>query len=231
MKTWLMVVRYHLLKSGQYLLLPWAWTAFGFAVDLVIFALVPAHHNSSGRNAAGLVAMVIVYFVLGVISIAQELPFALTLGVSRRSYYAGTALLGVGLAVLNGLGITGFQAIERGTGGWGESAHIFQVPYILSGPWYLTWLTASVTLALLFGWGMWFGIVYRRWSLPGGLVFAAAQITVLLVAAVAITWTHSWPGTGHFFSALSATGLTGLFAALTAALLAGGYATMRRTTV
>ena len=36
------------------------------------------------------------------------------------------------------------------------------VPYILAGPWYLTWLTSSVLLILMFIYGMWFGIVYRR---------------------------------------------------------------------
>ena len=83
----------------------------------------------------------------------------------------------------------------------------------------------------MFVYGMWFGMVYRRWSLPGLLAFIAAQVTVLLAAALLITWSHAWAGTGHFFTALSAAGLTGLLAVLAAALLAGGYATMRRATV
>lgn len=245
MNTWLTVARYHLLKRSLYLAVPWAWTAFGFAVDLVIFGLIPVGTHTaltarglvqvpnvpSGRDAGGLAGIVIVYFVLGVVSIAQELPFALALGVGRRSYYAGTALLGVALAVVNGLAVTALQAVERATGGWWESANIFRVPYILAGPWYLTWLTSSVALALLFGYGMWFGIVFRRWSLPGTLAFTAAQVTVLLFAVALITETHAWPGTGHFFTALSAAGLTGLLAALAAALLAAGYATFRHVTV
>jgi hypothetical protein len=247
MNTWIKVARYHLLKRFDYLVLPWAWTAFAFAVDLVIFAVVPVGHSyhqvltahglvrvaspPSSRDAGGLGAIVAVYFALGVLSIARGLPFAFALGVSRRSYYAGTTLLGVALAVGNGLAITALQAIERATGGWGESVHIFRVPYVLDGPWYLTWLTSSVALALLFGWGMWYGIVFRRWSLPGTVTLTATQVTVLVAAALAITWARAWAGTGHFFTALSAAGLTGLLAALTAALLAGGYATIRRVTV
>lgn len=247
MNTWIKVARYHLLKRFTYLALPWAWTAFGFAVDLVIFGLIPVSHSyhrlvtahgiiqvqnpPSPRDAGGLAGIVIVYFILGVVSISQELPFALAVSVSRRSYYAGTALLGVALAAVNGLAITALQAIERATGGWGESVRIFQVPYVLTGPWYLTWLTSTVALALLFGWGMWFGIVYRRWNLPGALAFTAAQVTVLLAAALAITWSRAWAGTGRFFAALPAAGLAGLLAALAAALLVGGYATIRRATV
>jgi hypothetical protein len=244
MNTCINVARCHLLQRFSYLALPWAWLAFALAADLVIFALIPVGHHAvltahglvqvqnagSGRDAGGLTAVVAVFFALGVQSVARSLPFALALGVSRRSYYTGTALLAVTLAAVYGLALTALQAIERATAGWGVAGHIFRVPYILDGPWYLTWLTTSVVLALLFAWGMWFGIVYRRWNLPGTLAFAAAQVTVLLAAALLITWAHGWAGTGHFFTALSAAGLTGLLAALAAALLAGGYVTIRRAT-
>ena len=59
------------------------------------------------------------------------------------------------------------QVIERATGGWGVHLHFFQVAYILAGPWYLTWLTSFVVLAVLFVYGMWYGLVYRRWNLLG----------------------------------------------------------------
>jgi len=84
---------------------------------------------------------------------------------------------------------------------------------------------------MVFIYGMWFGLVRRRWSLPGTVTFIAAQVTALLAVALLITWAHAWPGTGRFFSTLSAVGLTGLLAVLAATLLAGGYATVRRVTV
>jgi hypothetical protein len=244
MNTLLNVARYHLANRVNYLVLPWVWLTFAFVVDLIIFAMLPrgqhmimtAHglvqvQNTSGRYAGGLAAVIAIFFVLGVQSVARSLSFALTLGVSRRTYYTGTALLAVTLAVGYGLALTVLQAIERATNGWGLATHIFRVPFILDGPWYLSWLTLSVALALLFVYGMWFGIVYKRWNLTGLLTFTATQVTVLLVAALLITWSHSWSGTGHFFTALSAAGLTGVLAALAAALLAGGYATVRRVTV
>lgn len=88
-----------------------------------------------------------------------------------------------------------------------------------------------MVLALLFGYGMWFGVVYRRWNLVGAMTFLAGQITLLVGAALLITWTHDWAGVGQFFTALSAIGLTGLLAAATAAILLGGYGTIRRATV
>jgi hypothetical protein len=242
--AWIRVGRYHLLQRFDYLALPWLWLAFGFAVDLVIFALIPVSHhmvltghgltempNISGRNAGALGGIVLVFFVLGLLSAARALPFALTLGLSRRTYYVGTGLLAAALAITYGLVLAGLQAVERITGGWGESAQIFQVPHILDGAWYVTWLTSSVVLVWLFVYGLWFGFVYRRWNLIGTLVLAAAQVTVLVVAAVVITWLRAWPATGRFLAALSAVGLTGLLAVLAAVSLAGGYAAIRRIAV
>lgn len=171
------------------------------------------------------------FFIIGLVTISRSLPFGLALGVSRRSYYAGTALLGAAFAAAGGLVLTVAQAIERATDGWGVSMHFFRVPYILDGPWYLTWLTSFVALALLFVYGMWFGIVYRRWNLIGTMTFIAAQVTVLLAATLIVTGAHAWPGVGHFFTSLTAVGLTGVLAALATALFAGGRATIRRATV
>jgi hypothetical protein len=179
----------------------------------------------------GLAAIFVIGFVLGLQSVARSLPFGLTLGLSRRSYYVGTGLLALVLAAVVGVVVTVGQAIERTTGGWGISMGFFRVPFILSGPWYLTWLTSFVILTLLFVYGMWFGLVYRRWGLVGLVAFTAGQVTVLVIGALATTWTGAWHDIGHFFTTLSASGLTGLLAALAVVLFAGGFTTMRRLAV
>jgi hypothetical protein len=244
MRTWRDVARYHLVMPWLVVGLPWAIMAFSFIVNLVIFALVPVGHHdvltshgvvqvaSASHNYTGGVAIVYIFFLgLGVSSIGRSLPFGLALGVSRRSFYTGTAALGVALAVADALGLTALQAIERATDGWGVGMHFFRVPYILDGPWYLTWLTSFVALAVLFVYGMWLGIVYRRWNLTGAAAFIAAQVTVVVAGVLIVAWADAWSGVGHFFSGLTAAGLTGLLAGLAALLLAGGHATIRRVTV
>src|ERR1700716_2475258 len=119
------------------------------------------------------------------LSIYRSLPFALALGVSRRSYYAGTALLAVALGAVYGLALALLPGIEQASGGWGGGLHFFWVAYILPGPWYLTWLTSFVLLSLTFVYGMWFGLVYRRWNLIGVYGFGAAQATIGVAAALA----------------------------------------------
>ena len=69
--------------------------------------------------SGSLAAIYLFFFVVGVLSIFRSLPFAFALGVSRRSYYAGTVLLAVSLAAVYGLALAVLQVIEQATGGWG----------------------------------------------------------------------------------------------------------------
>jgi hypothetical protein len=156
MSTLVKVARYHLVQPYQYLAVTWGILAFTFVVNVVIFGLVPVSHHmvatanglvsvahTDGRYTGALSCFFIFFLVFGIQSIGKSLPFGLALGVSRRSYYAGTALLAVALACADGLVLTGFQAIERATDGWGVHMSFFRVVYLLDGPWYLTWLTPS----------------------------------------------------------------------------------------
>ena len=229
MSTWIKVARYQLTDRYIFLVSPWLVLSICFLVNVAIVANIP---ESQGQVYVG--AQSAIYIVLltsGALAIARQLPFALALGVSRRSFYTGTALLALAIAAVFGLALTILQLIERGTGGWGLKMHFFRVPYLLAGPWYLSWLTSFTGLALTLAWGMWFGIVYRRWNLAGLLSFIAVQALALTAVLLIIAGANGWHSVGHFFTTLTIEGLTGLLAALTVALLAGGYATVRRLTV
>jgi hypothetical protein len=226
MNTMIKVARYHLATPVMFPGVPWAALAFTFAVNVA---------RGGGTFRDGLVVIFGMFFVVGVTRIGRWLPFGLTLGATRRSFYAGTALLGVSMSLVSGLVIAGLQAIERATGGWGLSITFFRVPYLLNGPWYATWLTSFVGLSLLFVYGMWYGIVNRRWGTLGLLAFIAVQVLV----ALAVTFAYSRAGVGPlrlrpaggYPATLSALDLTGVIAALTVVCLVGGQATIRRATV
>ncbi|MER7789278.1 hypothetical protein [Streptomyces sp. NPDC097640] len=224
------VVRYLLLDRVTYLVLPWAWAAFGFVLDVVVLRLTPAGHTDH-RWVGGLAAVFSVVLVLGVQSVARALPFALALGVSRRIYFLGVTSLALALAVCFGLVVAVGQTLERATGGWGINMAYFRVPYLLDGPWYLSWITATTTFVLLFVYGMWYGLIYRRAGLPGTAIFGAAQLGALALAAIIATWVHGWTDIGHFFTTITAPGVTAALAAVVALMLAGGFATIRRLTV
>jgi hypothetical protein len=227
MNTWVKVARFNLVWRANYLLLPWI-LPLGFAVGALTVGRGPGH------NATGyLISFFLFFAVQGWQAIGQSLPFGLTLGASRRSFYSGTALAGMALALVSGLVLTALQAIERATDGWGLSMRFFRVTYLMNGPWYATWLTSAVGLFALFVYGMWYGIVHLRWGMLGTFAFIAAQALVVVAVSLVVSFAH-W----HVFASpagssdgLTALGLTGVVAALAVLLLAGGRATIRRATV
>jgi hypothetical protein len=115
MKTLVNVARYHLVDRLTYVALPWGIMAFSFLVNLVIATVLP---SPQGNYTGGLVTIYAFLLVCGALSMTRSLPFGLMLGVSRRTYYLGTALLIAALGVVYGLGLTALQALERATGGW-----------------------------------------------------------------------------------------------------------------
>ena len=96
---------------------------------------------------------------------------------------------------------------------------------------YLTWLTSAVALALLFVFGTWFELVYRRWRIMGVVAFSAALTAVLAAGAVATTQAQAWAASATFSAPSACLGLTGLLVGLTVVLVTGGLATIRRITV
>jgi hypothetical protein len=215
MNTMIKVVRYHLARPVLFVATPWAALALAFVLNAV---------RGGEAFGNGMSVIFLMFFMAGVQRIGGWLQFALALGATRRSFYAGTALLGVSMSLVSGLVIAGLQAIERATGGWGLSITFFRVPTILHGPWYATWLTSFVGLSALFLYGMWYGIVYRWWGPLGVLAFIVVQVPVVL----AYTWSG---GVGGHLASLSDLDLTGIVAALAVVVLAGGHATIRRATV
>ena len=230
MNTWVSVARYQLTNRLGFVILPWAILALDFLVAVGIVTSLPSSPGQP-RYAGALASIYTVLLILGATSISVQLPFALALGVSRRSFYAGTALVALAVAVVYGLALTVLQLFERATGGWGMNLHFFRVPYLLAGPWYLSWLTSVVGLALMLAWGMWFGLVYRRWNVVGLLSFIAVQALALAAVLLIIAGANAWHSVSRFFATLTIEGLTGLLALLTVVLLAGGYATVRRLAV
>jgi hypothetical protein len=228
MTTWIKIARTHLVGGMNYLAYPWLILGLNFFIADAISSAVSGQKNFYSGEVFSIYAA---FLAMGVLSVVRWLPFTLALGASRRDYFIGVTFLALALSLVDGLALALLQILERVTGGWGSSLQFFRVPYIFGGPWYLTWLTSFVLLTVCFVWGMWFGIVYKRWSLFGLLSFISVQVIVVTLGVVAANQAHAWHSIGHFFTTLSIEGLTGLLAVLAVLLLTGGLTTIRRVTV
>lgn len=229
MSTSVKVARY-LSASRMDVGLPWMILTLVFAINALIVAGLPSRPGMQ-HYVGALFAIYGIVLIQGALMTYRNLPAALALGVSRRSLYTGTALFIVAEAAVSAVGLTVLQVIEHASGGWGIAMHFFRAPYLFDGPWYLTWLTSFVGLILMGTWGIWFGLVYRRWNVTGLVGFSAAQAFVVAAIIVIAARANAWSSIAHFFTTLTITGLTGVLAALAVVLLAGGYTTVRRVTV
>jgi hypothetical protein len=229
MNTWIKVARFQLTDQTSFSWLPWGV----LVVNLAIWYVIAGSFGGGGVQVQSynICSIYGVFLAVGMLSTFRALPFALSLGVSRRAYYCGTMLLVIGLSAINALVLALLKVLEEVSDGWGVGLHFFRVTYVLAGPWYLTWLTSFVGLALVFGYGMLYGLIYRRWTLFGLVAFVCLQVVAALTGVILVSRWHDWTSVGRFFTGLSAAGLTGLLAALTVVLLAAGFATARRVTV
>lgn len=224
------VARLHLVDRFSYTWLVWGILALTFALNLAIWAVIPAQPEG-GFYTGAVITIYIFMIVIGVQAATRFLPFALTLGVSRRTYYVGTVALVVGLCALYAAVLTVLWWIEGLTDGWGMNGHFFRVPWIMDGPWYQVLLTTFALLSLVFLFGLWSGLVYRRFALFGTVAFFAVISIAVVGAVVLITWRQAWPQVGRFLVELNIVDAS-LFVALVAALVGvGGYLTIRRITV
>jgi hypothetical protein len=118
--------------------LSWGVLAIALVVNLAVARSLSGHHGQTVTG--GLAAIYGVFSALGVLSVTHSAPFALALGVSRRWYYSGTALLAVSVAVDYGLAL--LAVIEGGSSGRGVGLNLLRADYFLPGPGYLTWFTS-----------------------------------------------------------------------------------------
>ncbi|MCE0766750.1 hypothetical protein LWC35_28150 [Pseudonocardia kujensis] len=228
----LAVARMQLINLPVQLGMPWLILALAFAINLVIFALVPDPPAGEPKVTGGLLSIYIFVVVAHLVTMTQVFPFALGLSVTRRDFFTGTALFVLAQAAVQGLLLTLLLVLEEATGGWGMGLHFFGVPFLVQQNWVLQWLVYTVPFLLFSFVSILAGTIYKRF---GQLGMWTASIGLLLaggIAAVLLTWQQAWPAVGRFFSDTPAAVLFAGYPAVLAALAAGvAYLFLRRATV
>jgi hypothetical protein len=116
----------------------------------------------------------------GFTAMGQYFPLALGLGLTRREFAAGTALVFALNAGFYAVIITIGKVIEVATGGYGLGVRFFDVVYTGVGEW---WQTLIQTFLLIFGValiGAAITTAFHRWGQPFLWVFWIALTAVVL---------------------------------------------------
>jgi len=224
------VTRLHTVAWLNQIVWPWIIMGISFVVNLLIFASIGETTTPDGNFTGGLVSLYIICAILAAISISQVFPFALGMGVTRRTFYLATALVNVVQAVAYAIVLYGLKLIEGATGGFGIELRFFRVPFVDVHNGFLQILVFAVPFLFLNFLCVLAGVLILRWGANG--LFAAGGIGLLVVGLLAalVTWQRWWDEIGHWLTHSSQLSLLVGWPALVAAVAAvGGMVAIRRT--
>jgi hypothetical protein len=192
---------------------------------------------SNGETATGAHEIYLLPVLLGVAAPAhlqtmtQVFPFTLGLGVTRRKFAAATALVVTAQALLFGLVLVAFGAVERLTGGWGREARIFELGALRQDGPLTQWLAYSGPIVAASAIGVLAGVVFQRWR-QTGIYLSVFGSAALLAGAGALTTTqHWWPSIGGFLGGQPSLALFTAYPLVFALALGGAaWLVLRRAT-
>ncbi|MCZ2831049.1 hypothetical protein O2W14_19575 [Modestobacter sp. VKM Ac-2986] len=226
----LSAARLHLAHPLVVLGVPWMIASIAFATNLAIWGLADLDAQAGEDNTGGLASLYITMIVVFVQTVTQVFPFAMGLSLSRRTYYAGTALAALAQSLLFGIALTALTAIENATGGWGVGLDFWAPGPIDVGNPALQLLVFTVPLVAACFLGIGIGVVFKRWGANGIYALSAVGLLAVGLTVVLVTWREAWADVWTWLSDRSVESMTlGLPALLTLALAVATYIGLRRT--
>jgi hypothetical protein len=219
------------LVGWQMIVMPCVILATTFLLNLAIFTLIGKDIPGGPKTGGALASAYLVLLIQSGVLMTQQFPYALGLSLTRRTFYAATALLLAAQALVYGVLFYLLKLVEDGTAGWGISMKFFGLPFLVQDNPVFQILIYAVPFLVLGFIGVFAGAVFKRWGLNA--VFALGVVTAAVLGAVVtlVTWQRWWPAIGEWLVDQSPVSLFAGWPALLAVALAGaGYLTLRRAT-
>ncbi|ADB72992.1 hypothetical protein [Geodermatophilus obscurus] len=226
----LAAARLQLVHPMAILGVPWMVGALSFAINWAVWRIVDIR-SLQGEDGftGGVLALYITVLIVFVQAVTQLMPFAMGISLSRRSYFLGTCLVGVGMALGFGTLLAVLDAVEAATGGWGVGLQFWTPPPVDVDGFLPQVAVSGAPMLALIAAGVGMGVVTKRWgpSAVWGLIIGG--LVVLGGAAVLVTWMRAWTDVGRWLIDQSVMTLAvGLPLALAAALGLLAFAGIRR---
>ncbi|QOC90877.1 ABC transporter permease [Micromonospora craniellae] len=209
---------------------PWGILALSFLINLALFTAMNETVDAT-PTTGGLASIYVVMFVACINVITQDFPFAIGLGVSRRSFYLGNVLQFGGQAIVYAAALYLLSMIEEATGGWGIDLTFFGIPFLWVENPVLRFLGFAIPFLLLGFLGIAIALVFKRWGVNGMLTLSTVALVVIGGTVVLATWRGWWSAIGGWFADQSGAALlVGWPALFTLPLAAASYLIIRRAT-
>lgn len=199
-------------------------------LNLATFAVIGVS-SGEDKTTGALLALYVMMGIAHLQTITQVFPFVLGLGVTRRAFYAATALVVVAQSAVYGILVVIGSRVEVATGGWGLGLRFFGLPFLPQENLALQWLAVTVPMVAIAAIGVFFGVVFKRWGQLGVYVAVIGGAALLTGIALLVTWQRWWPVLGSFLAAQPPLALLAGYPLLVALLFGGvGWLVLRRAT-
>lgn len=180
--------------------IPWGIVLLSFAINLALWGTIGIGEESPEAFTGGVVSLYITVLVVFVQSVTALLPFAMGMSLSRRTFYAGTALAALAVALAYGTALSVLTSVEDATGGWGVGLQFWApggfdvddaaLQVVVSG--------APMLAAAFLGVGI--GVVVKRWGATGLWTLVAATIVLSGAVAILVSWRRAWGDVGSWLA-------------------------------
>ncbi|GIJ21141.1 ABC transporter permease [Micromonospora lutea] len=209
---------------------PWGILALSFLINLALFSAMQENEDFE-PTTGGLMSIYIVMLIASISAILQDFPFALGLGVSRRSFYLGNVLQFTVQALVYAAVLYLLAGVEEATDGWGANLRFFGLPFLVVENPVLRFLGFAIPFLLLGFIGIAIALVAKRWGANGLLTLSAVVLAGIGGLAVLATWRGWWSAIGDWFADQPGWALlVGWPALVTLVLAAVSYLVIRRAT-
>ena len=211
--------RLHAIHPVAILGIPWLVVLSSYAINELVwgfghFADQPGNPSGTG----GVLALYVTVTAVFLQSVTHLFPFAMSLGLSRRTFFAGTALMAVAQAVGYAVVLVLLTALEDASSGWWTGLHFFAPVHIDRLPvigQFALFLCLMLGFMLL---GIAIGAVQKRWGAAGLYALAIGALLVFGGAAVVITGLGDWLAFRRWFVDTPALALAAIYLGFAAVL-------------
>lgn len=176
--------------------IPWGIVTLSFAINLALWGTIGVGEENPEAFTGGVASLYITMLVVFVQSVTSLMPFAMGMSLSRRTFYVGTALAAVTVALVYGTALSVLTSVEDATSGWGVGLQFFAPGGLDVDTVALQVVVSGAPMLAAAFLGVAIGVVMKRWGPTGLWTLAVATILLGGASAVLITWQRAWDDLG-----------------------------------
>lgn len=224
----LAVARIHAMDHLNVFILPWVVLTSAFALNVVIWLLLP---EAAASGTGGILSLYGLAIAMISALVSRGFPFQVGFGVTRRDFLAGTVLVIAVYSLGSAVILTALNVVEAATNGFGLDGRFFRVPWFTDVPGIQLIVIYALPMVFFVGIGMLCSAIWSKYKATGlaALTLASALAVVMMIALV--TWQDAWPSVGSWFATLTPlTAVLGL-GSMGILAIAASWLTLRRAPV